>query len=641
MPGYNPNSIWGSKEKKYTYIPPGNPTSYTNVPPGTQAEPPAGPPVEPPKFTNNQLGRPSFFRRHGLAFFTIGIFLAIGIAALIYYLLLPPSAPDIVIAFSDPGTVTAGEPFSVTVTVSNESKSVIENGQVNLMLPSSSLAFASGTAPTQEIGTLSSGTVNPPEIFWLVATGAAGTLGTTQIVNTTFTYQTKETAATEFTSSAATSFPIGSQPALSLSYNAPSSIFSGQNFPIAVNYENNTTQTLQGIQLQMKYPPAFHFSSSSTTAPIDAGDDTWNLGSLAPEASGTIIITGNIVGPAQVQYQLNGTIGATFGGQNYPAYTAPVTFAVTPSPLLLTIALNNSSTYVAKPADTLNYVLTYTNNSNVAFESVNISAALTGQMYDFRSLQTNGAFNSQSDVISWNAANTPQLSSLAPGQSGSVNFTIDTLSAFPPTLVREGYKNYTVAVAAQAQSPTVPPNTAGANTTSATTLTSKVGGEIALTANGYTKETATKIENIGPYPPKVNQPTEYTIHWNLANYSTDAQNITVSAYLQSGTTFTGMATSTVASSTFSYSAGTGLITWTIPFIPATAGVIGAPIQEVFQVSDTPAINQVGQAVTLVGPTTLNATDEWTNSAVSATAAPVTTRLPNDPSATGQTGAVTQ
>jgi uncharacterized repeat protein (TIGR01451 family) len=645
MPDYNPNAIWGSKEKKYVYVPPGDPTSYTAAPKGAQNMPPSGSPSPGGNHDGNGGQKPlSFFHRHGLILFTIGIFVAIGLAVLIYYLLLPAPAPNIVISFSDPSSIIVGQPFPVVVTVSNESKSVIQNAQLNIMLPSSSLAFASGTTPAQDVGIVSSGTINPPVTIWLVATGNGGTAGTTQTLNATLTYQVANAANTTFTTPAAgTALAIGTQSALSLSYSAPSAIFSGQNFDITVNYQNDTAEVLQGIQLQMQYPPAFRFVSSSTTAPTDAGDDTWNLGALAANATGTLVIEGNIVGPANTQYQLTGTIGATFSGQNYLAASAPVSFTVTPSPLSLALTLNNTSTYIAKLGDSLNYTLTYTNNSNVTFKNVNVSATLAGAMYDFSSLQTDGSFNSKTNTIAWSAANTPTLASLAPGQSGSVTFTVSTLSAFPTKLVSEGYKNYSLGVTAQAVSPTVIPNAAGTNTTSVTAMTSKVGGEITLAANGYYKEASSSIANTGPYPPTVDQPTKYTIHWDIANYATDATSVTVSAYLQSGTTFTGAATSTGLASTSlpTYNAGTGLVIWTIPFIPATTGVIRPPVTAIFQVSNTPAVNQDGQTVTLLGPTTLTATDVYTGAAIQATAAAITTRLPNDPYANGQTGDVTQ
>jgi uncharacterized repeat protein (TIGR01451 family) len=610
MPDYNPNSIWDSKEKKYTYTPPGDPASYTTTRQGPQN---LGQDTPPPGEKSDGSGTPppSFFHRHRFLFFTIGIFLLIALVGTVYYLLLPPATPNIVIDFSAPSSVVVGEPFPLTVTVSNESKSVLENATLNISLPSG-LSFI-GEDPTQRVaaesvGTLSSQTINPPQTVQVIATANPGTA---QTIGAQLTYQTAATAETEFQNSANTSITIGSQSALSLSYTAPSAIFSGQNFDVAVNYTNNTTSTLQGVQLAMQYPPAYHFVSSNSTPPTGAASNIWDLGTLTPNATGTLVITGNVVGPSQAQYQLTGTIGADFSGQNYPAATAPVNFAITPSPLSLTIALDNSSTYVARLNDSLSYQLTYTNNSNVTFQSVNISAALLGRMYNFSSLKTAGSFNSQSDTITWYAANTPALAALAPGQSGTVDFTIATLPTFPIQQI--------------------------------TALTSKVGGEVVLNSNGYIGETTPGITNSGPYPPKVDQPTQYTIHWDIANYSTDVENVTVSAYLQSGSTFTGVATSTGLASTSLpvYNAGTGEVTWTIPFIPATTGVISPPVQTVFQITNTPAVNQAGQVVTLLGPTTLTATDVYTSSTVEQTAGAVTTHLSNDPSISNETGDVTQ
>jgi chemotaxis protein CheY-P-specific phosphatase CheC len=125
----------------------------------------------------------------------------------------------------------------------------------------------------------------------------------------------------------------------------------------------------------------------------------------------------------------------------------------------------------------------------------------------------------------------------------------------------------------------------------------------------------------------------YTIDWAITNYSTDAQNIIVSAYLQSGASFIGETTSsTTASSSVPapvYNPGTGLITWTIPSIAAGTGIVDAPVSTSFTVSNTPAVNQVGSDITLLGATSLSATDAFTGGAFSVTTNPLTTALPDD------------
>ena len=586
--------------------------------------------------------RPSFFKRHGVVIFAVTLVALVTLAGIVFYLLLPPSTPNITITFSNPGAIVVGEPFPLTITVANQSKSSIENAQLTVTLPAGLSFVASGTIPSQRalmipIGALSSETSEPPENLQIIATGDAGT---TQTVSASLTYGTPATAKTQFANSASTSFAIGSQTALLLSYDAPSNIYSGQNFDLAVHYANTTSQTLNGVEFMMQYPPAYHYASASGNAPIDPADTTWNLGTLGPDATGTLIITGNIIGPDQAQYQLTGSIGASWNGQNYQSFSAPANFAVTPSPLSLAITLNGASNTIATTNDNLNYTLTYTNNSPVAFQTAVISATLTGRMFDLTSLQTKGSFDSQNDTITWYAATTPSLASIAPGQSGSVSFSIQTLSSYPIRQIAN--RNYTLAVSAEIQSPTVPQNTQGSSTISIASLSTKVGGAIALAADGYAKEAAVpSFKNTGPYPPTVDQPTTYTIHWDITNYATDMKNVTVSAYLQSGTTFTGLATSTIPSSTFTVDPGTGLVTWTIPLVPATTGVISPAARAVFQVSNTPAVNQIGQPVTLLGQTSLAATDAFTGQQMQSTANAVTTYLPNDPSTGSKDGSVVQ
>ena len=68
-------------------------------------------------------------------------------------------------------------------------------------------------------------------------------------------------------------------------------------------------------------------------------------------------------------------------------------------------------------------------------------------MFDLSRLQTDGSFDSRSNTITWNAASVPGLASLAPGGSGSLNFTLDTKASFPVRLVSD--KNFLLKVLAK------------------------------------------------------------------------------------------------------------------------------------------------------------------------------------------------
>ena len=345
----------------------------------------------------------------------------IALAAYIYYLLLPPPTPNVVVTFSNPGTVVLGEPFPLTVTVSNESKSVLQNADLNIALPAGIVLVGNDPAQpqavvTESLGTLSSGTINAPQTVMLVAvasSGAAQLPGTTQPIGAKVTYQTASTAATQFQSSASTTISIGTQSALSLSYSAPSGIFSGQNFDILVNYER--------YDEYIGWRTAYDAVSAGLSLCDEQHDRACGRGGKYVEPryaragrNGTLDITGNIVVGAGAVFA-DRHVGATFSGQSYPATVAPVNFMVTPSPLSLTISLNNSSTYVAGLSDNLHYALTYKNNSKVTFQTVSISASLVGSMFDLSSLGTNGYFNSRTNTVTWYAADTPASRRLHPG----------------------------------------------------------------------------------------------------------------------------------------------------------------------------------------------------------------------------------
>jgi hypothetical protein len=95
-----------------------------------------------------------------------------------------------------------------------------------------------------------------------------------------------------------------------------------------------------------------------------------------------------------------------------------------------------------------------------------------------------------------------------------------------------------------------------------------------------------------------------------------------------------------SSTTLACNAANGEVTWTVPTVAATTGITGKPLEAVFQVTNTPAINQVGQDVTLIGPATLTATDAFTGAAMQSTAPAITTALPNDTSVATQQRQVT-
>jgi hypothetical protein len=613
MEEYNPNAIWTSKKKKVEYTPP-EPASM----PGNSGEEHT---VSAPVRSTGGSGKKT----------AIIIVVAVALLAAAWgvwsFMSEPAPAPAVGLTFAAPSQVSAGDPFVFSVLYINSSTVALRNASLAITLPEG-VSFV-GQPESQQTETISLGDIAAGDSsstgINLLATAAAGNV---MQVSSTISYATDASGGKLFETSNTAGFAI-SAPIVGLAISAPANVFAGEDFVTEVSYRNTATHPINGVKITMQYPQGFTFTEASPT-PAFPGNTAWNIGSLAAGAGGTITITGTMTGQNTALYSLSGTAAENVSGTLYAVAASAANVAITVSPLTVGAAVNNDPNYVAKLDDDLDYKITYANLSSTTFQNVAITATLSGAMFDLASVQSAASFNSRTETLTWYPANTPALASVAAGTNGSVDLRVKTKTSFPISVAAD--KDFTLGIHLNASSPTVPAGTEASSTSVSADIANKVGGVIAVDAVGYRYETGTTIVNTGPYPPVVNQPTMYTIHWRVTNYSTDASGVTVSAYLQSGTTCTGKITSTISAVPVC-NAGTGEVTWSIPSVSAGTGVLGAPIEAVFQVENMPAVNQVGQIVTLLGETSLAATDDFTGAILSSTANPVDTNIPQDRSAT--------
>jgi len=617
-PDYNPNAVWTSKKKKYDY----------QAPITAEEKPAPQESLLPEKNIQPSGSKPPFKKIGIIAGVAIVIIAILGVA--IYFLTRPAPAPAVALDFAKPASVSGGNPFTFSVLYTNSSTVALRNAVLSLDLPAG-VAVSNGPSSTIPLGDIEGG-FSGKQDFTLIATGNSGNI---DHINATLVYTTDASKKASFTTSGATDIALG-DPAIAFSVAAPATVFSGQNFNVVISYANKTDHAIDDAKLTLTYPPAFTFTSG-IPQPAFPGNTTWNLGALAVGASGKVTVTGSVSGQNSALYSITGTISEAVSGTWYDVTSGGANLTLANLPLEISGVVNRNPNYVATLADDMEYVFTYTNTSNVTFRNVSITAALTGPMFDFSSAQTAASLDSRTGMFTWYGANTPELLGVAPGQSGTVTLQIKTKTSFP--IKKASDKDYSLAVLATIQSATVPPGTSASSTVATSSIVTKVGGEVAIAAIGYRYEKG-KIQNTGPYPPKVNQPTTYTIHWKLTNYATDVSNISVLASLQSGTTCTGIVASTIATAP-TCNPATGQVTWTIPSIAAGTGVVNAAPEAVFQVENTPAVNQVGQTITLLGQTALTATDNFTGGTLTATADPIRTDLPNDTGTTVSDRTVTE
>ncbi len=135
-------------------------------------------------------------------------------------------------------------------------------------------------------------------------------------------------------------------------------------------------------------------------------------------------------------------------------------------------------------------------------------------------------------------------------------------------------------------------------------------------------------------------PTNYTIHWTVTNYGTDVDGVEVRARLGSGVKFTGK-TGGNTTSPPRIDESTGEVVWQVGRLLATAGILSEKPEAIFQIAARPASSDIDNYMLILEGTEIHGRDEFNDLTLTATDAPVTTRLEADKTVNTNDGKVIQ
>ncbi len=568
-------------------------------------------------FTKDDEEFPSWLKRLMVlgGGFTL-LVIVVGLGLILFY---TGGGRDVTVTLTLPQTVTRGEPFDAQMEIMNSTAAPLQGGAVEIDLPAGIVNYNGPSAHilSDQIGDVGVGSLSKKTYSLL----PVGPIGENESIAAVFNYSTGGGAQFQNRATAETAVK---DEALALTATPPTQILSGSTFQVPIVYENDSDFDFPAMTLSADYPDGFKFDASDV--PPASLNDYWQLGDLKPHASGTVTITGHLMGNASAAV-LPLKLSATFGGEDFPLAETSVSLNPSPSPVSLNVLVNGGNAYVARVGDALNYQIQYQNGSGVALANVIIKATIVGDMLDLSTLSTDGQFDSGAQTVTWSAANLPALALVPPGGGGTVNVTVKLKNQFNAARLND--KNYSVQMSVVMTSPTVPPYVSATRTTAQAIVATKISGIVDVSAQGYYRDAPSGIVNPGSLPPKVGQATDFTIHWDITNYSTDLSGVTVSAPLPPGVSWTGQVKSNITEAPI-YDPSTGDVVWTIASVPAGRGVLSDPVEAVFQVAATPTSDYTGQFEPLLGATSLSATDSFTGLALASQDAPVTTALPDDP-----------
>jgi hypothetical protein len=517
-----------------------------------------------------------------------------------------------------PQTMQPGIPVPVSIEIWNGGEKTLKNGRVSLTLPEH-MAFV-GSPESKKRDSLDTGDCAPGSLtkksFEIIPLGEPQRAVT---LKGSFDYTIPDDKNAYALTGEGKS--IIESPALTIALETPDQVTQGDLLSYTITLENTSDARMQNVQGIIAPIPGFQITTSDP-APV-GGSSTWRFGSLGAHEKKQIRVTGSADAPESSSIVMHGEAHASFDGEDYLIADAEKTIQTTASPLKIQVE-EQRNTSAAHPGDTLTYLIRYTNTSKSRIENLSLTAELMHPLFTLAQIRTDGVVDSISRTIRFTPATTPELAQILPGSGGTIQVVVPLGKEYP-----KGEKNITLKVQVIGESPTIPQG--GQKPIRATgSRDTLLGGRVTLQAIGLFRDAASGIVNAGPFPPKANTPTEYTIHWKIVNEATDAKNVTVRAKLRPGTKVIGTPTANIPTVP-EFNAVSGDLTWQIGTIPANRGTATAPLEAIIHIQNTPSITDIGGDVELISDSVLSAQDDFTGQDVQSTALRITTRLPDDPS----------
>jgi hypothetical protein len=559
-----------------------------------------------------------------------GVLLAI-IGLSVFYIFRFQTTRGLDLEMEVPDDVLSGVPFDLKVNFSNNSGAILEDARLTLALPEGAAFF--GQDPQKTIDHKSLGVVGIgsliQETYSIIMFAPDATEKEFRV---TVNYSTESLGA-RFEKTETIQTNVASS-GIVVEMVVPEKVVSGDEFETEVKYKNVSGRGFSNLELRLEYPASFTFVSSSLKP--DRENNIWQLGDLRSGSEGSFTVRGSMIGNERDVFDMKSTLSMEASGQTYLLHQGTSQIHISSSPLALAIHLPQGGDYVANPGDVLMYTVSYVNNTDTPLRDVVVRAQLVGEMYDMNSIQTTGAVRLSDNRIIWTAASVPELALLDPGRAGAVTFSVKVKDVY--SIRRFSDKNFILKVTAEAESPTVPSSLSAAKVFSQARLETKVFGKVSVDAQAFFRDATSGILNKGVIPPKVGQPTNFTIHWVVKNFATDVNNIEVRAVLGNNVKMVGEAKSNIGALPV-YEQSTNEVVWKLDKIQANQGAIGTPIEAIFQIEAVPSIEMVGNYMNLLGQTVLRATDAFAGKEVSANDVGLTTALPDDATIGQQNGIV--
>ncbi len=393
---------------------------------------------------------------------------------------------------------------------------------------------------------------------------------------------------------------------LSFDLDLPSKMESAKNVQFRINYFSNSDYPLSDLEIRIKYPSGFEFVSS---IPEGMEKNKWDVleNPLNKANGGRVEIEGMLMGEIGEEKIFEAKLGIWRQGEFVVLKEAIKGVEIIRPSLYISQQINGNPIYVASPGDSLHYEIFFKNIGEDDFNNLFLIAKLEGQAFDLLSLKADkGDFELGDNSIIFDWRRNPNLQLLPSQEEGKIEFWIKLKQNFEkeenPKIKNRIYLGQIWRE-----------------------FETKVNSKLEIVQKGYFEDEI--FGNSGPIPPKVGEPTTYTITWQAKNYYNNAENIKVKALLPKNVILTGKIFPEESKENFSFDSKSREIVWSIGEMEAGGSITNIS----FQIELTPSSSQIGDTPQIIGLSTIKGEDKWTDQIIEAESSVINTSLPDDES----------
>ncbi len=411
---------------------------------------------------------------------------------------------------------------------------------------------------------------------------------------------------------------------LNFDFDLPSKIKSGGKLKFTLNYFSNINYPISNLRCKIEYPSGFEFIESE---PQSLEKVEWEIpGSLNKAEGGRIEITGEVRGEIGDEKTFQAEFGSWQNGEFILLKKAVKGVEIIRPALYIVQQINGSPEYVASPGDLLHYEIFFKNIGEEALIDMPLQVTLSGTAFDLTTLRApDGEYETGDNSILWDWRRVRDLQFLDVQKQGKVDFWIKLKDEWEISSSKGEEMIKDKIYLSQAREE----------------FTTKVNSKLEIIQKGYFEDEV--FGNSGPLPPKINEPTTYTIIWQIKNHYNDVQNVKVKAILPENVKLTGSIFPEKETEKLFVDSESQEIIWHVGELKTGHGVLAATNNETlnvaFQIAFTPNSSQRNQTPEIIGQAKVEGEDMWTKEILTETAININTTLPDDPTVTADMGKI--